>query len=51
MRRELFTNPDRTRLLLVASIFCFAGARSALRVLLVPYGTEVLRVSRAWRAR
>ena len=43
---ELLRDRDRTRLLLMLGIFCFAGTWSALRSLLTPYGMEVLDMSR-----
>ncbi|GAX57599.1 MFS transporter [Streptomyces olivochromogenes] len=43
---DLIREPSRTRLLLMAGIFCFAGMWAALRSLTTPYGTEVLGMSR-----
>ncbi|WP_415976677.1 MFS transporter [Rhodococcus sp. 077-4] len=43
---ELFTDRDRTRVLLMLGIFCFAGTWSALRSLTTPYGIDVLGLSR-----
>jgi len=43
---ELVRDRDRTRLLLMLGIFCFAGTWTAMRVLLTPYGVEVLGLSR-----
>ncbi|HEY0452674.1 MFS transporter [Actinophytocola sp.] len=43
---ELVRDRDRSRLLLMLGIFCFAGTWTAMRVLLTPYGVEVLGLSR-----
>lgn len=43
---EIFRDRDRSRLLLIASIFCFGGAWAASRSLLTPYGQEALDLSR-----
>jgi len=39
-------DPDRSRLLLMVSIFLFGGAWAASRALMTPYGMEVLAMSR-----
>jgi len=43
---ELLRDPDRSRLLLMLTIFLFAGAWAASRSLLTPYGMETLGLSR-----
>lgn len=43
---DIFRDHDRSRLLLIASIFCFGGAWAASRSLLTPYGQEALDLSR-----
>jgi len=43
---ELVRDRDRTRLVLMLGTFCFAGTWSAMRVMLTPYGTEVLGMTR-----
>jgi MFS family permease len=44
--RDIFTDRDRSRVLLVLVIFVFAGAWTASRALLTPYGMETLGLSR-----
>lgn len=44
--KELITDRDRTRVLLMLGIFCFAGTWSALRALTTPYGINVLGLTR-----
>jgi MFS family permease len=43
---ELVRDRDRSRLMLMLGIFCFAGTWTAMRVLLTPYGVEVLGMTR-----
>ncbi|URM96880.1 MFS transporter [Actinomadura madurae] len=43
--RELVTDPDRSRLLLIVAVFTFAAAWFASRSLMTPYGVEVLGLS------
>jgi MFS family permease len=43
---ELVRDRDRSRLVLMLGIFCFAGTWSAMRVMLTPYGVEVLGMTR-----
>jgi MFS family permease len=44
--RELLRDDDRSRLLLLLGVFCVAGAWTAMRALMTPYGIEVLDMSR-----
>ena len=43
---ELVRDRDRSRLVLMLGIFCFAGTWTAMRVMLTPYGIEVLGMTR-----
>jgi MFS family permease len=43
---ELVRDRDRSRLVLMLGIFCFAGTWTAMRVMLTPYGVEVLGMTR-----
>jgi MFS family permease len=44
--RELVRDDDRSRLLLLLGVFCVAGAWTAMRALMTPYGIEALGMSR-----